>query len=106
MNNRVSNREKIILKLVKNESFEDVLLKMKHNMKLLDPQIYYNLDKLKKKGLLKVSRYMYKITIKGRLVLIFDMLKKREFIIKKQKQFDINQDFFKNYLPKNEDMIE
>ena len=92
MNNRVSNREKIILKLVKNES--------------LDPQIYYNLDKLKKKGLLKVSRYMYKITIKGRLVLIFDMLKKREFIIKKQKQFDINQDFFKNYLPKNEDMIE
>lgn len=103
---KVSYKEKKILKLIKDESFENVLKKMKYNMKLLDPQIYYNLDLLKKKGLLKVSKYLYKITIKGRLVLIFDMFKKREYMASKQKQFNINQDFFENYLPKNEDMIE
>lgn len=98
----MKKKEIRILRLVKNEPLDSLIRKMRGELKLLNPQIHYNLDLLRQKKLLKIVRYRYKLTIKARWVLLLDELVSNS---RKRKDFQINENFYKNYIPKNKDLI-
>lgn len=91
-----------ILRWLRKKSFEEVLLLMKKNLHLLDEQIVYHLDYLKKQKMIKFSNYRYQLTIKGIGYLLYGWI--IELVggntKKKEEDFTIDEKFFSSYLPK------
>lgn len=93
-----------ILKWITKEPFDIVVLYMKTRLHLLDEQVIYHFEILKKEKLIKYSKYRYRITLKGRLYLLNDFMSRK--YNKKERDITINEDFYNNYLPKNVKVLE
>ncbi len=110
MKSKSMNKKYIrILKWINKYPVYDVTNLMKTKLHLLDPQIVLHFDILKKQKLIKYSNYKISITMKGRILLLKyffteDIVKK--YIRKEKKDFTIDKEFYENYLPPENKMIE
>ena len=97
-----------ILNWITKEPFDLVVFYMKTRLHLLDEQVIYHFEILKKEKLIKYSKYRYRITLKGRMYLLNTWFKKfmNAKYNKKGREITINEDFYNNYLPKEVKMLE
>ena len=99
---------RILKWLNKNPEYYVTNLK-KTKLHLLDSQIVLHFDNLKKQKLIKYSNYKISITMKGKILLLKDFYTEgivKKYISKEKKDFTIDKEFYENYLPPENKMIE